>query len=129
MKSCHLWQHGWTLKVLSSQPRDQTHVSSIAGKFFTSWASREAQEYWSGYHIPSSVNCPTPGIEPGGLLHCRWILYQLSYQGILNKSCRERQIPHDLSNIETKIKKKNNKENQVHPYTDHISGCRGGGGG
>ena len=23
-------------------------VSSIAGGFFTSWATREAQEYWSG---------------------------------------------------------------------------------
>ena len=26
----------------SSQPRDQTHVSLIAGRFFTSWATREA---------------------------------------------------------------------------------------
>ena len=32
----------------SSQPRDQTQVSCIAGRFFTSWATREAQEYWSG---------------------------------------------------------------------------------
>ena len=31
----------------SSQPRDQIQVSHIAGRFFTSWASREAQEYWS----------------------------------------------------------------------------------
>ena len=31
----------------SSQPRDQTQVSLIAGEFFTSWATREAQEYWS----------------------------------------------------------------------------------
>ena len=29
----------------SSQPRDQTQVSHIAGGFFTSWATREAQEY------------------------------------------------------------------------------------
>ena len=28
-----------------SQPRDQTQVSFIAGRFFTSWASREAQVY------------------------------------------------------------------------------------
>ena len=28
----------------SSQPRDQTHVSCIAGRFFTSWATRDA--YW-----------------------------------------------------------------------------------
>ena len=32
----------------SSQPRDQTQVSRTAGKFFTSWATREAREYWSG---------------------------------------------------------------------------------
>ena len=32
----------------SSQPKDQTQVSRIAGVFFTSWATREAQEYWSG---------------------------------------------------------------------------------
>ena len=31
-----------------SQARDQTQVSHIAGGFFTSWATREAQEYWSG---------------------------------------------------------------------------------
>ena len=31
-----------------SQPRDQTQVSHIAGRFFISWATREAQEYWSG---------------------------------------------------------------------------------
>ena len=31
----------------SSQPRDQTHVSHIAGGFFTSWATREApKETW-----------------------------------------------------------------------------------
>ena len=32
----------------SSQPRDWTQVSCIVGWFFTSWATREAQEYWSG---------------------------------------------------------------------------------
>ena len=31
-----------------SQPRDQTQVSHIAGRLFTNWATREAQEYWSG---------------------------------------------------------------------------------
>ena len=51
----------------SSQPRDQTQVCCIAGGFFTSWATREAQEYWSGSNQ--------------GLLHCRHILYQLSYMG------------------------------------------------
>ena len=32
----------------SSQPRGWTQVSHIAGGFFTSWATREAQEYWGG---------------------------------------------------------------------------------
>ena len=32
----------------SSQPRDQTQVSRIAGGFFISFATMEAQEYWSG---------------------------------------------------------------------------------
>ena len=32
----------------SPQPRDQTQVSHIAGGFFTSWATREAQKYQSG---------------------------------------------------------------------------------
>ena len=32
----------------SSQPRDQTQVSHIAGGFFTSRATRKVQEYWSG---------------------------------------------------------------------------------
>ena len=27
---------------VSSQPRDQTHISHIAGRFFASWATREA---------------------------------------------------------------------------------------
>ena len=30
--------------TVSSQPRDQTQVSHIAGGFFISWATREAQE-------------------------------------------------------------------------------------
>ena len=32
----------------SSQPRDQIQVSCNVGGFFTSWATREAQEYCSG---------------------------------------------------------------------------------
>ena len=32
----------------TSQPRDWTQVSCIAGRFFPSWVTREAQEYWSG---------------------------------------------------------------------------------
>ena len=32
----------------SSQPRDRTQISHIAGRFFTRWATRETQEYCSG---------------------------------------------------------------------------------
>ena len=47
----------------SSQPRDWTQVSHIAGRFFTSWATREAQEYWSGEPIPSPVDLLDPEIK------------------------------------------------------------------
>ena len=32
----------------SSQPKDQTQISHTVGDFFTIWATREAQDYWSG---------------------------------------------------------------------------------
>ena len=37
----------------------------IVDRFFTSWATREAQEYWSGWPIPSPGDLPDPGIEQG----------------------------------------------------------------
>ena len=49
----------------SSQPRDRTQVSRIAGGFSTSWATREAQEYWSGESIPIPGDLLNPGIELG----------------------------------------------------------------
>ena len=49
----------------SSQSRDRTQVSHIAGGFFTSWATREAQEYWSGQPIPSPVDLLNLGIDLG----------------------------------------------------------------
>ena len=64
----------------SSQPRDWTQISHTAGRFFTSWTIREAQEYWSGSLSLLQWIFPTQESNQG-LLHCRWILYQLSYQG------------------------------------------------
>ena len=49
----------------SSQPRDGNQASYIAGKFFTSWATSETQEYWSGLTIPSPEDLSNSGIEPG----------------------------------------------------------------
>ena len=48
----------------SSQPRDQT-LSCITGGFFTSWATREAQEYWCGQPVLYPADLPDPGIKPG----------------------------------------------------------------
>ena len=62
----------------SSQPRDWTQVSHIAGKFFTCWATRQAQEYWSGYLSFRQWIFPTHESN-WGLLHCRGTLYQMSY--------------------------------------------------
>ena len=39
------------------------------------------QEYWSGLPFPSPAYFPTQGSNPG-LLHCRQILYQLSYSEV-----------------------------------------------
>ena len=44
-----------------AQPRDRTQVSLIAGRFFTDWAAREAQEYSS---IPSPGDLLDPGSKP-----------------------------------------------------------------
>ena len=52
------------LQGIFPQPRDRTGVSHIAGGFFTSWATREAQEYRIGKPIPSPAALPDPGIKP-----------------------------------------------------------------
>ena len=63
----------------SSQPRDQTQVSCTASGFFTSQATREAQDHWSGQPTPSPAELPDPGIKPGSPV-LQAIHYQLSYQ-------------------------------------------------
>ena len=50
----------------SSQPRDQTQVSRIAGRFFSSWATKgnpKNAKLGSLSHHP--VDLPGLGIEPG----------------------------------------------------------------
>ena len=60
----------------SSQPRDRTQVSLIAGGFFTRCATKEVEEYWSGAPIPSPGTFPTQELNQS-LLHCWQILYLL----------------------------------------------------
>ena len=62
-----------------SQPRDQTQVSCIVGGFFTELPGKpknigvgSLSLLWRIFLIQESNQ---------GLLHCRRILYQLSYQG------------------------------------------------
>ena len=49
----------------SPQPRDGTQVSHTAGRFFTIWATREAQEHWSGHPNPPPGDAADPGIKLG----------------------------------------------------------------
>ena len=63
---CHAFLQG------TSQPRDQTQVSCISGRFCTVWATREAQIYvwkWSSSVVSNSLR--PHGLEPTRLLH-RW---------------------------------------------------------
>ena len=64
----------------SSQPRGRTQVSHTAGAFFTVWATGKpmntgvgSQSLLQGSFLTQESNQRFP--------HCRWILYQLSYQG------------------------------------------------
>ena len=63
----------------SSQPRDWTQISHIAGRFFTSWAIREAKNTEVG-SLSLLQQIFLTQESTWGLLHCRQILYQLSYQ-------------------------------------------------
>ena len=69
----------FTFSRRSSQPRDQTQVSWITGGFFTSWTTGKPKNtgvgslsLLQGIFLTQELN--------QGLLHCRQLLYQLSYQ-------------------------------------------------
>ena len=57
------WRSLSRVQLFVTQPRDWTQISCIAGRFFTSWATGEAQEYWSG--IPSPGDLLDTGIKAG----------------------------------------------------------------
>ena len=66
----------------SSQSRDQTQVSCIAGRFFTSQPQGKPKN--TGVGSLSVLQWIFLTQESNwALLHCRWILYQLSYEGSL----------------------------------------------
>jgi len=70
----------------SFQPRDQTQISRIAGRVFTTWATSEAQEYWKG-SLSLLQRIFSAQESNQGLLYCRQILYQRSYQGTPTGAC------------------------------------------
>ena len=80
----------------SSQLRDRTQVSHIAGGFFTSWATRGAQEYWSGQPIPSPGDLPDSGIELGSPA-LRADSLPLSYGWDVHSNCRRGQVDIDVA--------------------------------
>ena len=62
----------------SSQPRDQTQISYVAGGFFTSWATGKPKN--TGVGSLSLLQWIFSTQESSwGLLHCRQIINQLSY--------------------------------------------------
>ena len=64
----------------SSQPRVWTQVSCIASRFFTSWTTGKPKN--TGVGSLSLLQGILPTQESNrDLLHCRWILHHLSYQG------------------------------------------------
>ena len=64
----------------SSPPRNQTGISHIAGGFFTSWATGKPKNTRVGSLSLLQWIFLTQELD-WNLLHCRQILYQLSYQG------------------------------------------------
>ena len=73
----------------SSQPRDWTQVSHIAGRFFTIWATREAHQVLAATAAKSLQSCPTlptidgspPGSPVPGILQARtleWVAISFS---------------------------------------------------
>ena len=63
----------------SFQPRDRTQVSRIAGRFFNQLSHKGSPRILEWVAYPFWVDLPDSGIL--GLLHCRWILNRMSYQG------------------------------------------------
>ena len=69
----------------SSQPRDRTQISCIAGWFFTIWTTEKSKNIEVGSLSLLQGNFPTQESN-WSLLHCRRILYQLSYPGNSDKN-------------------------------------------
>ena len=70
----------------SSQPRDWTQISHIAENSLPAEPQGKPKNIGVGSLSLLQRIFPTQELNRG-LLHCRWILYQLSYEGISKQSC------------------------------------------
>ena len=87
--SVHGILQGWIMEWVafpfsrgSSQNSDWTQVSCIAGGFFTTWATRKAQEYWSEWPVPFFRGSSWPRNWTGvsciaGRLFTRWAIREV----------------------------------------------------
>ena len=68
-----------TIPFSKGSSRDQTQVSLIAGKFFTVWGNREAQESFLQENLKPEVELGYPALQvdsfaaelPGSILSCK----------------------------------------------------------
>ena len=65
---------------VSSQPRDRTQVSHIAGSFFTLYQPQGSPGTLEWVNLPLLQWIFLTQESNPGLLHCKWILYQLSHK-------------------------------------------------
>ena len=70
----------WHWYLIDTKPRNRTQISHIAGRFFTTWATGNSKNIGVGSLFLLQWIFPTQELN-WDLLHCRWILYQLSYEG------------------------------------------------
>jgi len=78
----------------SSQPRDQTQVSHIAGRFFTIWATREAQIFCLAiYKLNLNLSWINMSHDPLLLPQCNW----WDFVGIWSQKARAQVLSQDHS--------------------------------
>ena len=90
----------------SSQLRDWTHVSRMAGRCGTVWATGKPKN--SGVGSLSLLQQIFPIQEMNlGLLHCRWIIYLPGYEGSPNNMARSSKKKEDVVNVNKLILRSN----------------------
>ena len=80
------WFHSTLSPLTSYRKKSESQSLNHIQLFATPWTIQFMEfsraEYWSGWPFPSPKDLPTQGSNPC-LLHCWWILYQLSPKGNL----------------------------------------------